>query len=303
MQSVSQENKFTEVNRKRKKRKATSSPTLPTLQKTGSSEHPPETPVRPSPSVIKNNIPVIISGIDKKFKTCQSVMDELRQFHPSLKVSQVKELPKGDLLITGDSRQDVIILQSDNKMKAALGKNVNVSLPKAYQTSKTQNKILAIKGVLTDITENGFKEFHDFNKINYPKAERLKSKKDGRILPISQLEITDPDEAGALLSQNLMCNVTGIIYKVEDFRQPVSVTQCFNCQSFGHSTKNCRSKQKCLICGESHSHKGCPNKEDRKPKCANCSGPHAASYKGCPEYKNRHLGNVWWTTKNLMPQQ
>ena len=58
-------------------------------------------------------------------------------------------------------------------------------------------------------------------------------------------------------------------------------------QSFGHSAKNCRSKPKCLICGESHSHKGCPNKEARKPKCANCMGQHVASYKGCPEYKKQ----------------
>ena len=63
--------------------------------------------------------------------------------------------------------------------------------------------------------------------------------------------------------------------------------QCFNCQSFGHSAKNCRSKQKCLICGESHTHKGCPNTEARKPKCANCKGPHVASYKGCPAYKKQ----------------
>ena len=76
-----------------------------------------------------------------------------------------------------DSVQDVLILQSENKMKAALGKNVKVSLPKAYQTSKSQNKILAIKGVPTDITENEFKEFLDLNKINLAKAERLKSKK------------------------------------------------------------------------------------------------------------------------------
>ena len=214
-------------------------------------------------------------------------MGELRQFHPSLKVSQVKELPKGDLLIIGNSVQDVIILQSENKMKAALGKNVKVSLLKAYQTSKSQNKILAIKGVPTDITENEFEEFLVLNKINYAKAERLKSKKDGRVLPIFQLEITDPDKAEALLSQNLMCNVTGIIYKVEDFHQPVSVTQCFICQSFGHSAKNCRSKQKCLICGESHSHHGCLNKEARKPMCANCTGPHIASYKWCPEYKKQ----------------
>ena len=94
MQSVSQEDEFTEVNRKRKKRKAASSPTLPTLQKTGSSEHPLETPVRPSPSITKNKIPVIISGIDKKFKTWRSAMGELRQFHPSLKFHRSRNYQK-----------------------------------------------------------------------------------------------------------------------------------------------------------------------------------------------------------------
>ena len=84
-----------------------------------------------------------------------------------------------------------------------------------------------------------------------------------------------------------MCNVTGIVYKVEEFRHPVSVMQCFNCHSFIHSAKNCMSKQKCLICGKSHSYKGCPNKEARKPRCANCKGPHVASYNGCPEYKKQ----------------
>ena len=30
-------------------------------------------------------------------------MGELRQFHPSLKISQIKELPKGDFVVIGDS--------------------------------------------------------------------------------------------------------------------------------------------------------------------------------------------------------
>ena len=229
MSSVNQEDEFTEVARKRKKSKAISSPTLPTLQKTSSSEQPPETPVQPKPSTLTNKIPVILSGIDKRFKTWRSVIGELRQYHPSLKVSQVKELPKSDLLVIGDSVQDVVILQNENKMKAALGQNVKITLPKAYQINGSQNKSLAIKGVPTDITDDEFREFLNLNKISYAKADSLKSKKDGRVLPIFQLEVSDPDEAEALLSQNLMCNVTGIVYKVEEFRKPVSVTQCFNC--------------------------------------------------------------------------
>ena len=237
MSSVSQEDEFTEVHRKRKKRKALGSPTLPTPQEALSPEQPPVTPVRPKSSRIPNKIPVILSGFGSQFKSWRNVMGKLRQHHPGLKVSQVKELPKGDLLIIGDSMQDMLILQNETKMKAALGKNVRISLPKAYQINSSQNKCLAVKGVPTDISEADFLDFLNLNKISYAKAEHLKSKKDGRVLPIFKLEVSDPAEAEALVSQNLMCNVTGIVYQVEEFRRPISVTQCFNCQSFGHSAK------------------------------------------------------------------
>ena len=80
-------------------------------------------------------------------------MGKLRQYHPGLKISRIKELPKGDFVVIGDSVQDVIILQNESKMKAALGKNVKISLPKAFQASKVQAKSLAIKGVPTDMTD------------------------------------------------------------------------------------------------------------------------------------------------------
>ena len=111
-----------------------------------------------------------------------------------------------------------------SKMKAALGKNVKTSLLKAFQTSKMQTKSLAIKGVPTVITDIEFKAFLDLNKISYSKAERLKSKKDGRDPSIFRLETNDPTEAEALISQNLVCQVTGIVYEVEEFRSPISVT-------------------------------------------------------------------------------
>ena len=134
------------------------------------------TPVRPKPS-IKNSIPVILSGVDEKFKHWRTLMGELRLYHSGLKISRIKELPKGDFVVIGDSVQDVIILQNESKMKAALGKNVKISLPKAFQASKVQAKSLAIKGVPTDITDTEFKKFFDLNKISDTKAERLKAKK------------------------------------------------------------------------------------------------------------------------------
>ena len=51
------------------------------------------------------------------------------------------------------SNSHAVILQSESKIKAALGKNVRVSLPKAYQITKEKNKCLVVKGIPTDLTE------------------------------------------------------------------------------------------------------------------------------------------------------
>ena len=273
---------FVKGGRQNKKRKADGSPLLHSPPGAGSA-CPINTPARPRPSAYKNSVPIILSDVDSKFNSVVKLMSELRQFHPSLRVSKVQELKNNRFLVIGDTPRDVAILQSDNKMKACLGQNVSASLPKAYQTTKRASKTLVVKGVPTEVSEKDFKEFLDLNKIIYPKAERLTSKKDGRVLQMFKLEIKDEAEAEALISQHLTCHITGIIYKVEEFRSPVSVKQCWNCQSFGHSAKT----SKCLICGESHNHKGCPNRERKQPNCANCKGPHVASYKGCPAYKKQ----------------
>ena len=85
----------------------------------------------------------------------------------------------------------------------------------------------------------------------------------------------------------LISQKTGIIFKVEEFRTTPLIQQCFICQGFEHKAPNCTKKQKCGVCGEVHSHKSCPNTEERSPKCANCRGPHVANYKGCPAYKDQ----------------
>lgn len=83
------------------------------------------------------------------------------------------------------------------------------------------------------------------------------------------------------------------------------VTQCFNCQRFGHVALNCRMPYRCVKCAESHGPSKCtiPPKGDNNQetlrtdpvtgqitrviglpvKCANCSVEgHAASSKECP---------------------
>ena len=259
-----------------KKRKASGSPSLP----------PASQPTTP-PTSYKNRTPLIATGIDPKFKTQIQIMSELRQYHPSLRVFQIRQSSKGWLFI-GDTPKDFAILQSETKMKQVFGPKVKVSLPKSYHSADaSKTKILIFKGVSHNITIKDFQELLDFNKISHAEAERMKSKRTGKDLPFIKIKSDKPKQAEALLSGGLVCQKTGIIFRVEEFKTTPSILQCFKCQSFGHKALNCTKKEKCVVCGEAHSHKNCPNKEKRKPKCANCRGPHVANYTGCPAYKDQ----------------
>ena len=117
----------------------------------------------------------------------------------------------------------------------------------------------------TEFTNEEFKQVLDHSKIKHAKAERMKSRRDGRMLQMFQNELSDPAEA--IISNKITCPQTGIIFKVEEFHAPISVQQCYNCQNFGHSVKNCKAKIKCVICGEGHSHKGCPRGKKGTKMC------------------------------------
>jgi hypothetical protein len=43
-------------------------------------------------------------------------------------------------------------------------------------------------------------------------------------------------------------------------------------------------------CGESHESQACQKTRDAAAKCANCGGPHTASYRVCPRFPGGYLG-------------
>ena len=144
-----------------------------------------------------------------------------------------------------------------------------MSLPKSYHSADaSKSKFLVFKGVSINITIKDFKELLEFNKINHAEAERMKSKRTGKDLPFIKIKNDDPKPAEAIISVGLVCQKTGIIFNVEEFKTTPSIHQCFKCQDFGHKAPNCTKNEKCVVCGEAHSHKNCSNKEKRKPNCA-----------------------------------
>lgn len=64
------------------------------------------------------------------------------------------------------------------------------------------------------------------------------------------------------------------------------VTQCFNCQKFGHTSINCGLPSRCVKCADSHPKGECPRTtREGDAKCCNCGGNHSSNHRGCEVYK------------------
>ena len=160
---------------------------------------------------------------------------------------------------------------------------------------------MVFKGVSNNITLEEFKELLDFNKISHAKAERMKSKRTGRDLPFIKIKCDNPKQAEALPSRELICQKTGIIFKVEEFRITPSIQQCFKCQGFGHKAQNCTKKQKCVVCGEAHSHKNCPNKDKKPQNIQTVGGLMSPITEAVLHTRIKLLDNMCFIIKFLMP--
>lgn len=78
-------------------------------------------------------------------------------------------------------------------------------------------------------------------------------------------------------------------------RLPSQLTQCYNCQMFGHGSNNCNVKTFCANCAGSHLTTSCTA---TITKCANCHGSHKSTDKDCPNrtsyigFRSRYSGKT-----------
>lgn len=79
--------------------------------------------------------------------------------------------------------------------------------------------------------------------------------------------------------------IDNVIVRWERFnRSKKRLTQCRNCQQFGHSATNCGQQYRCVKCTEAHEPGKCSRKTPKdpgQPKCVNCNKDHPANSSTC----------------------
>jgi hypothetical protein len=108
-------------------------------------------------------------------------------------------------------------------------------------------------------------------------------------LPLFLVTLPRTPKSPEIFKLSSLCHIS---IKVEAYKSRNTLTQCYNCQKFGHVWANCKQPPRCMSCGGGHLHKDCPEKENTSstPACCNCQlaegeKPLPANYRGCKRAK------------------
>ncbi|GFT44221.1 nucleic-acid-binding protein from transposon X-element [Trichonephila clavipes] len=116
--------------------------------------------------------------------------------------------------------------------------------PQDTKTQKIVIKGLPISADIDDIKQDLSEQGFLVSKV----AQLTKSKSKFK-LPIFMVELQKSPDSPDIFKLEKCCYLT---VKIDTFNRRPGPTQCYNCNLFNHSSKNCHIKTRCLKCGEPH---------------------------------------------------
>ncbi|VVC35140.1 Zinc finger, CCHC-type,Reverse transcriptase domain [Cinara cedri] len=140
-------------------------------------------------------------------------------------------------------------------------------------------KLIELIGVDNFICKNEQAEFHIFQ-LNEDKPMRIV------IRNLHPSTLTELIKSELELRLYEVKQVTQVIHRIKEPRKPKIISQCQNCQAYGHTKAYCGYSPRCVRCGDDHSSSACPNSRQDPMRCALCTGNHPANYRGCTVYTN-----------------
>lgn len=149
---------------------------------------------------------------------------------------------------------------------------------------------VVIRGLPIDTPINEIHEALVAQNLTPTKVIQLTSRKisnKGNPLPLFQIQLPNTEVNKTILR---LKSIDYIAVKVEEYRAPRKIMQCFRCQHFHHTQNECFMDARCVKCTGPHQTLECPLGkgtliDQTQLKCCNCGEiGHPASYGGCKKF-------------------
>jgi len=186
-------------------------------------------------------------------------------------IKEIKKIGRGKILAEMTSAKAANnLVQNPDLMK----ENLTAFIP-TYRTIRTG----IVKDIPQHFEESNLLEFFDSSfKVIEVKRLNRRMKIDGEIKYIPSRTVCLKFSRQILPKYVFLCR-----NRYEVYPYISKVKTCFSCCRIGYISNNCKSKPRCLFCGnDAHeSPSVCPKKDDN-PLCINCKGEHLANSRDCP---------------------
>lgn len=241
--------------------KTTTAENIPNSHQTNTNNTDPETFIKPPP-------PIFVKGVEDYPELCMTLIELIgvdnfmcKSTSNSLKIQTTNPSSYRALiqfLKTEKAEYHTYQLKEDKPLRVVI-RNLHSSTPLTLIKEELEVRCFEVRQVTNVL--------HKVSKTPLP-------------LFFIDLEPTFQSNEIFQLSSLLHCKI-----KVEEPYKPKTISQCFNCQQYGHTRGYCGYHPRCVRCGADHQSSACPNSRDVPPKCVHCSQSHPANYKGCSIYK------------------
>lgn len=156
-----------------------------------------------------------------------------------------------------------------------------------YALEEEKKLRVIVRGLPKELSTELILEDLKSQSIPVEKVHRLTSPRNGKTYDMVHVTLEKSEAGKAIFNLPSICHLSGL--RFEPPRKTGVPGQCHNCQLYGHSSRHCHAKPRCVKCTGDHGTPDCsrPKKTEDKcsdpPSCVLCGETgHPANYRGCP---------------------
>ena len=215
----------------------------------------------------------------------QATINRTTQIEPKPTIQGIQKLKSGDIRVKCSTPNDANELKNKEWSSAYEGMEVKKPrygivihrVPTEYINFDNRNMTETIQHMEQQNQSKGLKILSIVPLRKKPENPQSNPEKQ----PAHQSIIVftyDADSADACIKQGT--NIKWGTYRTEKYAPQLRLTQCYNCQKFGHTARSCRNQLTCGKCG-SHDH-STSNCTSESHQCPACQGNHPSWHPQCP---------------------
>jgi hypothetical protein len=245
-------------------------------------------PAREVPARLSRELVVAVPNASPqdRGRPIRQIVEEINKSKSSTiqgKVLAARRLPSGDVVVTTDTEDTKRQLEKDGSWLSAVGQAAQVNRRKfpvmvhgmKVSSVDCSNQKEAIRQIMGQNAQ--LQNRVEILRVQWPKRAAKLGKASSHLL----LHLASPEQVNILVDEGLLFHSE--LRRCELYHGDCRVTQCFNCQKYGHIARICRFSKKCGLCAApGHDDHACNFRNDSaKHRCANCGLQHPAWSSSC----------------------